>query len=212
MKSFIFSLLIASAGSIELTQDTWDEHTAGKAVFVKFFAPWCGHCKRMKPAWDSLMEDFEDSETVLVADVDCIEAGKSLCEKVGVKGFPTIKYGNPHDLQDYKGSRDHPDLVEFADALQPGCMVDTLEHCSEEDKDVILQLQGKSIEDLIELTVSEANEREQVSVKFKDEVEKLQKQYELLSEDKEATLEDIQKQYNIGLVKQIIKLNEKTDL
>ena len=70
MKSFILSILIASASAVELTPETWDEKTAGKSVFVKFFAPWCGHCKKMKPAWDSLMEEFEDSDTGLVADVD----------------------------------------------------------------------------------------------------------------------------------------------
>jgi protein disulfide-isomerase-like protein len=213
MKTIILSILLASANAIELTQDTWDESTAGKAVFVKFFAPWCGHCKRMKPAWDNLMQDFEDSEEVLVADVDCIEAGKSLCEKVGVKGFPTIKYGSPDDLQDYKGSREHPELVKFAETLKPGCIAETLENCSEEEKETIEELKEKSVEDLRVLVLAEAKEREQANTDFKEEVEKLQKKYEQLAKDKESTLEDIKGRYNVGFVKQLIKLGEsKTDL
>jgi len=31
---------IATAGAVELTKDTWDAAVAGKAVFVKFLAPW----------------------------------------------------------------------------------------------------------------------------------------------------------------------------
>ena len=54
-------------------------------MFVKFFAPWCGHCKKMKPAWDKLMEEYKDSETVLV-DVWTALAGKPLCDEVGVRG------------------------------------------------------------------------------------------------------------------------------
>lgn len=212
MKFFLLSALFASASAIELTQDTWDETTAGKAVFVKFFAPWCGHCKKMKPAWDSLMEDFEGSESVLVADVDCIEAGKSLCDKVGVKGFPTIKYGDPDDLQDYKGSRDHPELVKFAETLKPGCVVDTLENCSEEEKETIEKLKEKSMEDLNALVIAEAKESEQAHTDFKESVEKLQKEYEQLQKDKESTLEDIKLRYNIGFVKQLRKLESKTEL
>ena len=205
MKFFILSALIASASAIELTEDTWDEATAGKAVFVKFFAPWCGHCKRMKPAWDSLMEDFEGSKDILVADVDCIEAGKSMCDKVGVKGFPTIKYGSPDDLQDYQGSREHSELVKFAETLKPGCVADTLENCSEEEQDIIAKLKEKSTEDLKVLVLAEAKEREQAQTDFKEAVEKLQKEYEQLSADRDSTLDDIKERYNIGFVKQLIK-------
>jgi len=45
----------------------------------------------MKPAWDKLMEEYADDASILVADVDCIGAGKSKCDDVGIKGFPTIK-------------------------------------------------------------------------------------------------------------------------
>merc|ERR1719446_1279363 len=90
--------LATCSSAIELTQADWDDKTAGKSVFVKFFAPWCGHCKGMKPDWDKLMTAYEGHATTLVADVDCTGEGKSLCETVGVEGFPTIKHGDPSDL------------------------------------------------------------------------------------------------------------------
>ena len=40
------SLLFATVGAIELTTETWDAATSGKTMFVKFHAPWCGHCKK----------------------------------------------------------------------------------------------------------------------------------------------------------------------
>jgi len=73
----------------------------------------------MKPAWDQLAQEFADSTTVLVADVDCTDAGKSLCAEHGVNGFPTVKYGDPNDLQDYQQGRDYDNLSRFAKELQP---------------------------------------------------------------------------------------------
>uniref|UniRef100_A0A6T9T8Z7 Thioredoxin domain-containing protein n=1 Tax=Alexandrium catenella TaxID=2925 RepID=A0A6T9T8Z7_ALECA len=134
------SAVLAGAGAVELTSATWDEMTAGKSVFLKFFAPWCGHCKSMKPAWDRLMDDFKGSSTSLVADVDCIDSGKDLCEKYGVEGFPTIKHGDPGDLQDYQGGRSYEDLKKFADEnLGPTCGPTSLDLCS---ADVRAKMEG----------------------------------------------------------------------
>merc|ERR1719432_647369 len=49
------------------------------------------------------MESFAGSATQLIADVDCTAAGKPLCDNAGVKGYPTLKWGDPSDLQDYQG-------------------------------------------------------------------------------------------------------------
>jgi hypothetical protein len=68
----------------------------------------------MKPDWDKLIGEFKDSKTVLIADVDCTAAGKPLCDTKGVRGFPTIKYGDPNDLQDYEGGREYAALKVMA--------------------------------------------------------------------------------------------------
>jgi hypothetical protein len=89
----------------------------------------------MKPDWDSLSSDYADSKKVVVADVDCTAAGKPLCDKYGVRGYPTIKYFNPpdEDGEDYKGGRDLAALKKFVDTeLGPGCSADTKENCSPE--------------------------------------------------------------------------------
>ena len=51
MSAALVSLLFATVGAIELTTETWDAATSGKTMFVKFHAPWCGHCKKMKLDW-----------------------------------------------------------------------------------------------------------------------------------------------------------------
>lgn len=76
----------------------------------------------MQPDWDRLMGEFKDSPTFLIADMDCTADGKDLCEKHGVQGFPTLKYGDPSELKDYSGGRKYEDLHKFAsENLGPTC-------------------------------------------------------------------------------------------
>jgi len=89
----------------------------------------------MKPDWDSLASTYEDSKKVVIADVDCTAGGKPLCDKFGVRGYPTIKFFNPPDEEgeDYKGGRDLAALKKCVESdVGPGCSVDTKENCSPE--------------------------------------------------------------------------------
>jgi len=157
----------------------------------------------MKPAWDRLMREFEESETALVADVDCTADGKALCSKVGVKGYPTLKYGDPNNLEDYKGGRDYDDLLTFAkENLGPTCGPDNMELCNAEEKAKIEAIMAKGLETLnaeikeIDDTIKNAEEN------FEKEVKKLQETYEQLTKEKEEVVAGA-KDKDLGLLKTV---------
>jgi protein disulfide-isomerase A6 len=87
-----------------------------KITFVKYYAPWCGHCKAIAPAWNSLAGVFKnDRAIVTIADCDADqEVNKPVASKVGVQGFPTMKYYvNGGEAQEYNGGRTLEDLIAF---------------------------------------------------------------------------------------------------
>jgi len=167
----------------------------------------------MKPAWDSLMAEFKDSKTVLVADVDCTAAGKPLCDQAGVKGYPTIKYGDPASMEDYKGGRDEKALKEFAKGLKPSCSPSNIDLCDDEKKAEIERLQAMPEVALDALVQEKEKLLEESEALFKSEVEKLQAAYEKLSKDKEATAAQV-KESGLGLIKAVkaLKASGKSEL
>mmetsp|Transcript_42562 Transcript_42562/g.97597 ORF Transcript_42562/g.97597 Transcript_42562/m.97597 type:complete len:220 (+) Transcript_42562:109-768(+) len=206
------SLHVATA--MELTKETWDEATAGKTVFVKFFAPWCGHCKKIKPDWDKLIAEFKDHKDTLIADVDCIAGGKSLCEEAGVRGYPSLKYGDPADLQDYKGGRDFNALKKFAEGLGPQCGPANIDLCDDDKKKKIDEYMALSSTKRQEMLLESEKKMEKLETEFKTYVDSLQKQYKEASEKKDAGIEEI-KNSGLGLLKAVHTYAEKkakTDL
>merc|ERR1712185_189943 len=155
-----------------------------------------------KPDWDKLIKEFDTHATTLVADVDCTTAGKALCDKAGVRGYPTIKHGDPNNLEDYKGGRDFAALEKFAKGLKPVCSPAKMDLCEPEMKEKILELQKLSATDLDTQIKEKEAEIEKAEKFFTDEVDKLQKTYQKLQEDKESTVTAV-KESGLGLMKSV---------
>jgi len=149
------------------------------------------------------MEAFKDSKTALVADVDCTAGGKTLCNDNGVRGYPTIKYGDPSNLEDYKGGRDYKSLKEFADKnLGPSCGPSNLDLCDEETKATIKKFQAMPIADLEKEIAEKEAASEKLEKDFKAFVEGLNKQYQDESKKKDDAIEEIKKS-GLGLMKAV---------
>jgi len=102
---------------LKLDNTNFEEKVKEGVVFVKFYAPWCGHCKNLAPTWEKLAEEFKDVEGVSVAHVDCTAGdneNRPLCDGQGVNGFPTLNiYKNGEKVEEYTGKRDLGLLKEF---------------------------------------------------------------------------------------------------
>lgn len=198
-----FFALATTVSATELTSSSWESETSGKMIFVKFFAPWCGHCKNMKPAWDKLMEETKN-EKYLIADVDCIGTGKDLCSEHGVQGFPTIKYGEATALEDYKGGRDYDSLKKFAEENLGGsvCTPADLESCEPDKKAMVEKFLAMTTDELEKEIKEKEGAIDKAETDFKAALEKLQAEYQRLSKEKDDTIKNT-KDSGLSVMKQV---------
>jgi len=106
----------APTAVVDLTPKNFDEIALDptKDVLVEFYAPWCGHCKKLVPDYEKVAAAFRNEKNVVVAKVDA-DAHKDLGGRFGVTGFPTIKFF-PKDNkagEEYSRGRDVDSFVSF---------------------------------------------------------------------------------------------------
>merc|ERR1711998_498085 len=70
-----------------------------KDVFVEFFAPWCGHCKKLEPIYRKLAKTFATIDSVLIAKCDGTANDVDI-DGVHLEGFPTLLFW-PADKKDF---------------------------------------------------------------------------------------------------------------
>ena len=121
MKSLLILILISlsfktSIGEegdtdVDLTTETFDSFLEpNKLVLVMFYAPWCGHCKRLKPIYTEVAKMLNENPgltevPVKIAKVDCTKETQ-LQDKYQISGYPTLIFFRENRNYQYEGPRD----------------------------------------------------------------------------------------------------------
>jgi len=161
----------------------------------------------MKPDWDKLMKNWnkgDRAKTSLIADVDCTtDGGKALCEQAGVRGYPTIKWGDAANLEDYEGGRSYDDLKKFAkQILKPRCSPANLDLCDDAKKKDIADIQALPADELTAKIDAKKKEIKDAEEHFEKSVKELQATYEKLQKDKEEAIKAV-KESGLGLMQAV---------
>lgn len=113
--SVVISLILiigSSEGSdvLELGDSDFDRTAAmHETMLVEFFAPWCGHCQRLAPEYETAATKLKG--TVPLAKVDCT-TNTEICERFGVNGYPTLKiFRSGEEAGSYDGPRTAAGIV-----------------------------------------------------------------------------------------------------
>ncbi|XP_020241100.1 probable protein disulfide-isomerase A6 [Asparagus officinalis] len=114
--AFLISPSLADEGDVVVLTNSNFEKEVGqdRGALVEFYAPWCGHCKKLAPEFERLGASFKKAKSVLIGKVDCDEH-KDICSKYDVKGYPTIQWFPKGSLEPkkYEGARTADALTEF---------------------------------------------------------------------------------------------------
>ena len=103
---------------IVLTDDNFDSTVFNDESMwlIAFYAPWCGHCKKLLPEWTAAATQLRG--TVKIAKVDATVHQK-LAQRYQIQGYPTIKIFSPgkgedKKVEEYQGPRDTSGIVQYA--------------------------------------------------------------------------------------------------
>lgn len=125
--------------SVINTYDKWLAAKKTPNLVVKFFAPWCGHCMKMAPTWEKLMNDINKQtpeefsklgKSPKLIKIDCTILQK-VCQEENIKGYPTLRfYIDNGQRSEFQGHRQYDDIFNW--------MVQTLVNINPGNKEVSL--------------------------------------------------------------------------
>ena len=105
-------LAVLSSDVVDAKDSDFDAVVSqSELVLVEFYAPWCGHCKKLAPEWEKAASEVKGQ--AVLAKVDATVETK-MAEKYEIQGYPTIKVFREGQLVgDYSGGRTAEAIVSY---------------------------------------------------------------------------------------------------
>lgn len=218
---FLF-VTIGISGSlvIDLNKDNYDEATAGKNVFIKFFDPNCEHCKSMVNEWDKMAKDWNEHDLVLIAQVNCRAdvATERWCRNdMNIHGMPTLLYGEPSHgglyLDSYGDDKVYDVLTRFVRetlSQKPICTAGNIRACEPDVQDKLKTYWKASKSDLEAMIDAKKADIKAAHTSFKSSFAEMQSLYDQRAMEHESLKAQVRT--NIQMIRSVIAWKKKSNV
>jgi len=116
-----------------LSDKSFKHHVKTGDHLVMFYAPWCGHCKKLKPTWDKLAKK-PGVNGVQIAKLDCT-ANEAVCKEYDVTGYPTILYfRDSKKIDAFSGAKSMEGIQAYLKTMKESATADAIKPAGEAKK------------------------------------------------------------------------------
>ena len=159
------------------------------------------------PIWDQLAERWDGDEVVFIGKVDCTGEAHILCDEHRIRGFPTLRWGDPSHpttMTEYTHYDNGIDALDqyCKDHLKLICSINHLELCDEDQRaeiEKVMDLTDAELDELIKKGEAEIREAEE---EFGKGIAELNAEHQRLLAEKDAKIREV-REANLGLLKSV---------